>query len=318
MPSAIGRLISDSGHGVALLSDSRSRGGGTASEHSDWLGIPQDVDAGDTIRALADDTWDWLIVDHYALDARWERPLRRVVRRLMVVDDIANRRHDCNLLVDQNLFSTMGGRYSKKVPPDCTMLLGPRYALLRREFTEAHRRVGPRDGSVRTLLIQMGGVDAGNQTQKVLDALQRLPRGRYEVDVVIGAQHPARSEIRAACRRRCYRCHVQTRHVATLMSNADLAVGACGSTSWERCCLGLPTVSLTHAKNESDIARGLQAAGAIIYAGHASRVTERRLAATIAAAIDDAAGLRRISRVAYRLVDGKGTERVYRAMSSLA
>ena len=78
------------------------------------------------------------MVDHYALDVRWESAMRTQARHIMVIDDIADRQHDCDVLLDQNFYENMQTRYTGKVPPYCRLLLGPRYALLRDEFRELH------------------------------------------------------------------------------------------------------------------------------------------------------------------------------------
>jgi UDP-2,4-diacetamido-2,4,6-trideoxy-beta-L-altropyranose hydrolase len=94
--------------------------------HSHWLGASQAQDAKATIQALSDNSWDWLIVDHYALDVRWESTLRKSTKQIMVIDDLADRQHNCDVLLDQNLYRDMQTRYSDKVPAHCRLLLGPR------------------------------------------------------------------------------------------------------------------------------------------------------------------------------------------------
>lgn len=126
--------------------------------HAGWLGVSQACDAADSIRALSDETWDWLIVDHYALDARWESMFRQVAKKILVIDDIADREHDCDVLLDQNLYADMETRYIGKVPPQCQLLLGPRFALLRDEFRRLHEQTKPRSGVVKRLLVFLAGL----------------------------------------------------------------------------------------------------------------------------------------------------------------
>src|SRR5690606_32001299 len=110
----------------------------TALEHADWLGTTQEEDAAATCDALDDGAvWDWLAVDHYAIDARWETRLRTAARRILAIDDLADRRHDCDALLDQNLHAGMHARYDGLVPDACVRLVGPRHALLRPEFAAA-------------------------------------------------------------------------------------------------------------------------------------------------------------------------------------
>ena len=152
--------------------------------HAHWLGTSQAQDAEATIQALSDQTWDWLIVDHYALDARWESAMRQTTKKIMVIDDIADRKHDCDVLLDQNFYADMQTRYVDKVPAHCQLLLGPRYALLRDEFRKLHEQVQPRTGSVKRILVFFGGVDADNYTGLAIDALAGLSDNGLHVDAV--------------------------------------------------------------------------------------------------------------------------------------
>jgi len=218
--------------------------------HSIWLGTSQAQDASDSAAVLAGREWDWLVVDHYALDARWESAMRNTAAKIMAIDDLADRQHDCDALLDQNYYRDMQTRYDGKVSEYCRMLLGPRYALLREEFRELRAQLKPRTGDVRRMLLFFGGVDAGNYTGLAIEALSGLVIKGVEVDVVIGAQHPLRTEIEQACATHGYVCHVQTSRMAELMAAADFAIGAGGSATWERCCLGLPTLSICAAENQ--------------------------------------------------------------------
>jgi len=277
--------------------------------HAHWLGVSQAQDAAATMQALSDHSWDWLIVDHYALDARWESAVRRSAKRIMVIDDIADRRHDCDVLLDQNFYDDMQTRYADKVPAHCQLLLGPRYALLREEFSKLREQVKPRSGPVKRILVFFGGVDAGNYTGRAIKALGEMGTEGLQVDVVIGAQHPCRAEIEADCAARGFICHVQTNRMAELMAAADLAIGAGGSATWERCCLGLPALSICVADNQQQqIADAAQ--HGLLYAPS----FDKNLAAVIkthATALIDNPCLRRlISNKAMQTVDGRGVSRI--------
>ena len=279
--------------------------------HAHWLGCSQEEDARAVIEARPGIVWDWLVVDHYGLDRTWETAMRAVARRIMVIDDLADRHHDCELLLDQNHYPDLETRYDGKVPPDCRLLLGPRFALLRREFQELRQRVGPRQGPVRRLLVFMGGVDGGNFTGRVIEALAGLD---VQVEVVIGAQHPARAAIERECRERNHVCHVQTERMAELMAAADLAVGGGGSASWERCCLGLPCVLVALAENQVNIAKSLAPLGAGVYLGTADEADVGRLRRAVLELVADVERFQRLSAQACDLVDGLGVERVCRLM----
>ena len=222
--------------------------------HAHWLGTSQQGDAQDTIQALSDQKWDWLIVDHYALDARWENDLRHTAKKILVIDDIADRQHDCDVLLDQNFYADMNSRYTGIVPRHCQLLLGPRYALLREEFRQLRKQVKPRTGPVKRIFIFFGGVDSDNYTGRAIESLVNISIHELYVDVVIGSQHPCREQIEATCARHGFICHVQTSRMAELMTAADLAILAGGTVTWERCCLGLPAVVVITAENQRLVA----------------------------------------------------------------
>lgn len=164
----------------------------TESNHSKWLGSDWSTDAAQTKVVAGETAVDWLIIDHYAIDLRWEQVLRSSCGHLMVIDDLADRPHDCDLLVDQNLGRNVSD-YCRLVPDDCIVLAGPRYALLRPEFAALRgysldRRVSPK---LEHLLITMGGVDHADATGKILKALMgcQFPKNFY-ITVVMGTHAP--------------------------------------------------------------------------------------------------------------------------------
>jgi len=283
--------------------------------HANWLVTSQAQDAQATVQALADHLWDWIIVDHYALDGRWESAVRASAKQLIVIDDLADRQHDCDVLLDQNFYADMQTRYVDKVPEHCQLLLGPRYALLRDEFRVLREHVKPRTGAVKNILVFFGGVDAGNYTELTLLALTGITHEELCVDVVIGAQHPCREKIQATCATHGYVCHVQTAHMAELMAKADLAIGAGGSATWERCCLGLPTLSFCVASNQRRQIEDAAEEG-LLYApsndGDLMGVLKRH----ILALLENKTLLKHISTTAMSIVDGRGVIRVTSILSA--
>lgn len=247
--------------------------------------VPQEDDAKATIEAarrLFPDGLDWLVVDHYGLDATWERMLRPHARKLMVIDDLANRGHDCDLLLDQNYYRDLDRRYQGLVPDTCITLLGPAYVLLRPEFSDARQRLRARDGAVRRILVFFGGSDPTNQTRKALDALKLLSRPEIPVDVVVGAANPYRDEIRSLCQEMLnVHYHCQVSNMAELIAAADIAIGAGGATTWERCSLGLPTLTVVFADNQLQTTRDLESFGAILFLGWANKITAAQLVCSI-------------------------------------
>lgn len=283
--------------------------------HSHWLGTTQARDAETTIRVLSDHAWDWIIVDHYALDARWESALRSITKKILVIDDIADRQHDCDVLLDQNFYADMNTRYADKVPAHCELLMGPSYALLRDEFRKLHEHVKPRTGKVKNILVFFGGVDINNYTGHAIEALSGIGISGLHVDVVIGTQHPCLEQIKITCAQQGFNCYVQTTKMAELMAEADLAIGAGGSACWERCCLGLPGLLVSLADNQIDIARALDSFGACIYVGTFKTVSPQFMMRAVVNILNSQEQLEKLSGKAYSLVDGLGVERVCEAMS---
>lgn len=310
-------LITKSGHSLMMMPDAFvSAQAGNDNHvpelvHAHWLPDGYQADASASLAALADHSRpEWIVIDHYALDARWHRELRSVAHKIMVIDDLADRDHDCDLLLDQNLYLDMDTRYLRKVPSQCWLLLGPQYALLREEFRRARMSVRTRIGPVRRILVAMGGVDASNITCYAIKALEELDLQGVNVDVVIGRQHPYREEIQTTCKRLGFSCYIQTYRMADLMTTADLAVGAGGSMIWERCCLGLPAIVVPAAINQWQSTRNLDHLGIIEMVD----VPREHLREAIATAVDQLcaapARLHEMSAAALLQVDGQGTLRV--------
>ncbi|MDA0629896.1 MAG: UDP-2,4-diacetamido-2,4,6-trideoxy-beta-L-altropyranose hydrolase [Proteobacteria bacterium] len=234
--------------------------------HSHWLGATQVQDAEACTPILAAQRPDWLIVDHYALDARWERALAPLYRKLMVIDDLADRPHACDLLLDQT-FGRDAADYRLLVPADCRLLCGSHYALLRPEFAalrpySLQRRAQP---TLRELLITMGGVDKDNATGQVLHALRTCPLPvDCRITVVMGATAPWLEEVRTQAQDMPWptRVLVGVNDMAQLMADSDLAIGAAGSISWELCCLGVPNLLVCTAANQRTAIGALASANA--------------------------------------------------------
>lgn len=277
--------------------------------HASWLGTDWATDATQTIDALRDVKPDWLIVDHYALDARWETHLRPHTAKIMVIDDLADRQHDCDVLLDQNLAADMDSRYQGLVPPHCTLLLGPHYALLQPEYGKLRPRTPPRM-DVQRVLIFFGGVDWHNMTGVAVAAFNELQRDDIAVDVVLSARSPHAASVRRLIQGRDnITLHDSVPSLAPLMVAADVAVGASGVTSWERCCLGLPSLVVTVADNQKQIAAELDRQRLARWLGDFNQVTLASLKDALRAIID-APDIAPWSRLCASVLDGQGTHRV--------
>lgn len=315
MPEHLRDMVNAKGHEMATLNSIPNEEPAGESAYAQWLGVSQAQDATDANHALSDQTWDWLVVDHYALDARWETVLRNAVKRILVIDDIADRRHDCDVLLDQNFYADMDIRYTGKVPSHCRLLLGPHYALLREEFRQMRERITPRTGQVKRVLVFWGGVDADNYTSQAIEALSKIGNHDLHVDVVIGEQHPNREQIESACSGHGFSCHVQTGQMAELMAAADLAIGGGGSVSWERCCLGLPALAFPVANNQRRLVEEAALQG-FLYSPLFQSGTTLPIELHLRALLETPGLLQLISRRGLEAVDGFGIHRVLRAIRS--
>lgn len=257
-----------------------------------------------------------IICDSYSCDAEIERRFRPVARTIVVLDDLADRPHDCDLLID----TTYGRRredYDGLTPPDAQILVGAGYALLRPEFLalrEESLRRRAIGGGIKRILVSLGLTDVGGVTARVVAALSRLDLDAH-INIVISPNASSRQDLeRLAAKDARLMLHIDPPEIARLMAEADLAVGAGGTTSWERCCMGLPTVLLVLADNQRLVAQKLAEAGAALVAqGNADAVLEE-MTAKVAALAGDRGLLSRISANAAKTVDGEGARRAASAI----
>jgi UDP-2,4-diacetamido-2,4,6-trideoxy-beta-L-altropyranose hydrolase len=267
----------------------------------------QRLDANRTLAALGEVRHDWIVVDHYGLDAEWERQVRSTGARLLAIDDLANRPHACDLLLDQTL-GRSAYDYGPLLPTGCRTLLGTAFALLRPDFARARPAALSRRrtaGDVRRILISLGASDVGGWTAPAVDAALRLSE-EAAVDAVIGGAARSRPALEALARREPrLELHVDAPNMVELTAAADLAIGAAGTTAWERCCLGLPSLTLVLAHNQRLVARELEAAGAT-----AVVADPRALAAPLSALIESREAREEMTAAAAAIVDGLGGERV--------
>lgn len=254
--------------------------------YAKWLTVTQEQDALETIgivKALG--KVDRLVVDSYAIDVTWEKGLRPYVGEIMVIDDLANRQHDCDILLDQNFYLNKESRYQGLVPEHCQLLLGPKYALLREEFYQVRKSMRVRDGHLRNILVFYGGVDATDETSKAIQALQNLRDTSVlrdvRVTVVVGASNERKEDIASRCKQVGFRYLCQVSNMAELMAEADMMLGAGGSTTWERCFLGLPAIVTAIAENQVQICEDCAKEGLIFYLGYWDKVHQEDICRAI-------------------------------------
>ena len=259
-----------------------------------------------------------MVVDHYALTGLWEARARGNAQRVMVIDDLASDYHDCDLILNQNLFTAPANRYEGRVPVNCRRLVGPRYALLRSEFAQLRRSCTRTYSDKVRVLVFMGTGDPDGVTLRVARLLRQMGKLDLQVDVVVGSSNAQGDELRRLCEQPgTFHYHRQTPHMAELMARADLAVTGGGTSSWERCCLGLPAVVLAIAENQVEASTELAVRGACLFLGRAREVTDEHLSECIEALATSPARRRAISEAAFGLVDGEGCERVAAEMGVL-
>lgn len=285
--------------------------------HAAWLGVPRKQDAEQTASRLAGSQADWLVVDHYALDAAWEREMAPYAGRILAIDDIADRPHECDILLDQNL-GRQAQDYNELLPQTVLRLIGPDYALLRPEFREWREESLARRhyAKLKRILISLGGVDRTNATGKVLAALTETSLSSdTRLDIVMGANAPALQSVKAQAEALPFETTVSVgvSDMAERMCIADLSIGAAGSTSWERCCLGLPAIMIILADNQRMIGEALAKAGAALLVEESG--IARHLGAFVNQVAESPAELQNYASNAATICDGRGTDRLVTMMT---
>ncbi len=262
--------------------------------------------------------WDLAVVDHYGLDGAYESCLRAHCERIMVIDDLHNRSHDCDVLLDQTPGRQIAD-YQPLVPGHCRLLLGSAYALLRPEFAIARTAASDARGEargVRRIFVAFGATDPFNLTRKALEGIA-LSGVDADVDVVLGQAAPHLDDVRERAERLPVRAtvHVAPNNFVSLMATADIAFGAPGSMSWERCCLGIPSVVVAFAANQVEIAGALERVGAAIHLGWHEAVGSRQFAEVLVGLAGDTKTLIRMATAAVKVSDGRGVQRVVEVLA---
>ena len=286
------------------------------SGYEQWLCVPQALDAAQTIEVVEGKDPYWMIIDHYALDCEWEEKLRPHTRRIMVIDDLANRKHDCDLLLDQNYIHDQH-RYDELLLPEALRLLGPKYALLRKDFATNNTSSIQNQHGINRVLIFFGGYDPDNLTSTAIKALKHPDLQHLWVDVIVGSANPHIVEVREQVDDHPNaQLHIQIENIAELMAKADIALGAGGSTTWERMAIGLPSIVVTIEENQIAYTRDLEQDGYIQWLGNGDQVDEHDISGAILRTIENPHQLQEQSRKGRRLVDGMGAQIVSRIMIS--
>jgi UDP-2,4-diacetamido-2,4,6-trideoxy-beta-L-altropyranose hydrolase len=253
---------------------------------------------------------DVVVVDHYDMDATHERALRQGRRRIVVIDDLADRPHDCDVLIDPSL-GRKGADYAELVPEGTQILTGPNHALIRAGFAAARPEVlKRRSGSppIRRLLISMGLTDVGGITGQVLQVVQPLAQ-RLQIEVVVGREAPSRPALERSLG---LSLHVDALNMAEMLTEADIGIGGGGASVWERACLGLPSIDVILADNQRAQALALADRGGALTVDMAASNPAARLEDAFVRLRDDVELRARMSRTSAAMCDGKGAERTAR------
>ncbi|CCE22428.1 UDP-2,4-diacetamido-2,4,6-trideoxy-beta-L-altropyranose hydrolase [Methylotuvimicrobium alcaliphilum] len=317
-------LIQRRGHRVALMEPPAKNGSNETgdSEYAEWLGASWQADAEETIELLQDSKADWLIVDHYAIDHRWHKVLRPAAEKILVVDDLANRALDCEVVLNQN-YGCRENDYRKRVRPDCLLLLGPRYALLRPEFSQLRPQAIEKRKTfqgIRRILVSMGGTDADNATSLVLQTLAGVDWPKPpEIDVVLNSRAPHLQSVIESARLHplAVSVAVDVNDMAERMLRADLAFGAGGVTTWERCCLGLPSLVIMTANNQNFTIQTLHEFGVIFSLGPKNDFI-RDIFMDDIEALTGSDKWQEMSRRSFAMTDGAGCLEVSHAMINIS
>jgi len=320
LPGFPAQLVLDRGYELALLQapDAENFVPAEFPRHASWLGVSWQQDAEETctlMRSLG--AVDWLVVDHYALHCQWEQCIRAVTQKIMVIDDLADRRHDCDILLDQNFVPENQNRYKEITNNNCIRLVGPKFALLRNEFLEQRRNLRNRNGTVKKIFVFFGGADPTNEMMKAIEALQIMGDKNLKKIIVIGPNNPHRDRIKSNLKGFFdFSIFENVRCMGKLMAESDLSLGAVGTTTWERCCLGVPTIATSIALNQKNVAESLAKKGLHLYLGYCDAVTVHDYTYCLKTIVKNKTLLIKMENLSKKMVDGLGIERVLKEIMS--
>jgi UDP-2,4-diacetamido-2,4,6-trideoxy-beta-L-altropyranose hydrolase len=306
-------LIRDRGFEIIILGVEPSIADNTT--NTDWLGVSQQDDAKETIKNLKKRVIDIIFVDHYSLDILWEKLINPFIESIVVIDDLANRNHDCNFLIDQNFRNNNFNSYEGLVPDNCKTLLGLQYAILSPEYRELSNTISARTGSINRVLVYFGGTDWQNMTYLAIEVLSQREFSFLEVDVVIGSNYPFLLDLeKLISKRPNTNLYQSLPSLAKLMSVADIAIGAGGTTLWERMSMGLPAIVVSLADNQILSCESLQKENLIDYLGSYKDLSNDILSTCLRERICSPEDNYKLSMRISEYVDGCGALKIAQAM----
>ncbi|MDK9775069.1 MULTISPECIES: UDP-2,4-diacetamido-2,4,6-trideoxy-beta-L-altropyranose hydrolase [Vibrio] len=296
--------------------------------HAAWLEVSYDQEITQTRDALTSylkskgrSQLDWLVIDHYAIEKDFQLALKPHSKDILQIDDLADRQHICDVLLDQNFYRSGEARYDGLLPTESLRLCGPRYALLREEFAVSRRNLPAYQSRLmqKKVVLFFGGVDIANETEKALKGLLSVDSDD-SFDVIIGMNNPHREALTALCKKHLDRVtlHIQVENMMDFFSSAYLYIGAVGATTWERCVLALPGIVCSVADNQKDLAINLHQIGGHHYLGLNTDLTSSDYANAYKLFSSEPALLHTQSKLCAELIDGKGCERVVKQLEEIS
>jgi len=272
-------------------------------EHIKWFGVAQKQDMLDTVEVVKGSKVDWIIVDHYALDYKWEIGLKNYTEKIMVIDDLVNRRHYCDLLLDQNLHNNANSEYRDLLLSNKTKIfLGPSYSLLSSSFNDSNL-LRKRTGRLNHLLIYLGGGDKAHIFLKtVVESLSLLVESKFSITIIAGDSYDEVQLDVKYLEIKDIDVLKFTNDMPKMICLSDLAIGACGISQWERCVLGLPSIVAVTADNQIKDAEALDKLGAVINLGNSEYISPADVADAINKLCSDNLLLKKISNNALSVI----------------
>ncbi len=275
--------------------------------------INQIKDANETISIIkkSSNKKNILIVDSYNLSETWEKKIKLNIDKLIVIDDLKTRKHICDMIIDQNLHSSMKNLYKDKIPKNCIKLFGPDYAILRNQFIKERQFSSIRSLPIKKILVSFGGSDKENYTMPALYFLKNFEYN-FKIFVVVGKANSKKNSIRNFCLKNSnFKYFEQIENMAKLMKNSDICIGSSGTTTWERCCLGLPGITVISSMDQYDIAKAMSTKNCIINLGtiKPNKINFRKIFLNLTN--ND---LKSMSKNSMKLVDGKGSLRIEKSI----
>lgn len=273
-------------------------------------GYPHPADLNATKAVLKENPNAWCVIDGYHFDGKFHGSIRQNGNRVLVIDDVADLDfYNADAILNQNIKAV---ELKYNCPPETKLLLGTRYALLRKEFLQWQGWQREIPEIARKILITMGGGDLFNQTLKAIRAVERISIENLQIKAVIGASNPDLADLQNVVEKSSLDIELifDANDMATLMAWADMAISAAGSTCWELCFMSVPTILIVTANNQIGIAEGLSELGFAENLGWFEQVSTKSFAKIIDGVLSSKIRRGKMCKIGYEIVDGFGTKKI--------